>query len=236
MSDQSPRDLETEAKELFEAGRAEQPDPAKKQHALDEILSGAAKPRFSLPARRGGLVLIGGGALLLLLLSWGQLGGFGATIRTTASPEAKPPENPPVVVAEAPPAPPAPAPVVEPEPEDPPELFGTPAPSPAPSKPPPPPRREVAAADDADALSRELAMLDRARAELAKDPKAADATLATYRKTFPRGALSTEAEVVQIEALLKLGRRSEAETRARRLLAREKDGVLGKRVENLLAR
>jgi hypothetical protein len=74
------------------------------------------------------------------------------------------------------------------------------------------PPRPPAAAPPGTPLSQEAALLRGAIQSLRLDRRPADAlaTLADHRRRFPDGALSTDAQMLKVEALIALGRRSEA--------------------------
>ncbi|MBL9039326.1 MAG: hypothetical protein JNG84_12480, partial [Archangium sp.] len=154
-------------------------------------------------------------------------GAFGAGVvveRQRLAAEIVPPR--PVVLPVPVEPPPTPAPVLVVE-----------APPPAPvAMPPavraPPPPRAVEAPEDA--LSLELESLDRARTFLgAGDAAKALAEITGYQKRFPSGTLATEATLVQLEALLKLGRRAEAEVVSRRFVARNPSELVRQRVQRI---
>ena len=86
---------------------------------------------------------------------------------------------------------------------------------------------------DPDGLARESALLARARGEVTSEPESALKTLAERHQAFPAGAFEQEAELVHVEALLRLGRRQEAESLGRKLMAR--DQRVSRTVERLLA-
>lgn len=86
---------------------------------------------------------------------------------------------------------------------------------------------------DDDALARELALLDEARLQLAKEPRAALTTLERHRAQFPRGALKLEADLLRVEAQLKLGRRAEATRLAEALKKADTEGLVHDRLERL---
>lgn len=90
------------------------------------------------------------------------------------------------------------------------------------------PRRPV----DAEALSREATLLERMKAEAKSDPELALRSLGEYGRLFPQPQVPREAELVRLEALLRLGRRTEAETVARKLTA--KDAAAKKIVRRML--
>lgn len=80
-------------------------------------------------------------------------------------------------------------------------------------------------------LSAELAALDTARTSLAaSDAAGALAALDSYARTFPRGRLKLEAEVLRIGALAKSGQTDVARKRAEAFLRLHPDSVLASRV------
>jgi hypothetical protein len=139
-------------------------------------------------------------------------------------------------------APPARAtPVVTPPPPPPPAAstsparpIAVPAPTPAVNSPaalaPAPTRGSPA---PGSALRAELAALDAVRSTLAKnDPAAALSFLAAYFRTFPRGRLHPEAEVLRIDALAKAGQGNVAKRYAQEFLRRHPNSVLTARVRS----
>ncbi len=81
------------------------------------------------------------------------------------------------------------------------------------------------------ALAAELSALDSVRARLnAGQPKAALSSLDAYSRTFPRGRLGLEAEVLRIDALAKSGQTASARSRAEAFIKRHPDSVLASRV------
>jgi hypothetical protein len=62
--------------------------------------------------------------------------------------------------------------------------------------------------------SAEAALLERAREAIATDPKRALALTREHARRFPKGILAQEREVIAIDALKRLGKGSEAESRA----------------------
>lgn len=81
----------------------------------------------------------------------------------------------------------------------------------------------------------ELALVARAQEALARTPGAALSLAAEHERAFPHGVLTQEREVIAIDALLRLGRRTEAEARATRFHQRFPTSALGHRVDVLLA-
>ncbi len=89
--------------------------------------------------------------------------------------------------------------------------------------------------ETAPSIADEIALLDRARSELAnRNPRA---TLATLDRLERGGSatLSPEASVVRIEALLQLGDKARAATLARRFLATYPDSAHTPRLEEIIA-
>lgn len=223
MSERSDAEIDEIAGQLFQAGRAEPVPPEARARALEAIGSpqAPAAPAGGLPA----LVKWGGVALLAL--------GAGAAWLATRQPPA-PPASPPapraVATREAPP-PPSPS-----------ASAATPALAPAvtaaPSERAPSPsvaRRVTAPPGSADALAEELKALDRARSALrAGDAAGALQELARYDRAYPRGALRSEALMVRVEALVRSGRKTEAEKLAEPILTANPDGLAARRLKGLL--
>lgn len=93
------------------------------------------------------------------------------------------------------------------------------------------PRRAPKQPIDPETLARQTALLIRARGEVKAEPERALKTLVEFDQQF---AQSDDAELVRLEAFLRLGRRDEAETLGRKLIA--KDAAVKKPVEQLLSR
>jgi hypothetical protein len=83
-------------------------------------------------------------------------------------------------------------------------------------------------------LSREIGLLESARSELERRPGSALSLLSQHEREFPRGALSLEREFLVVSALVRLGRRGEAEARAAALRARSPGSLYEQRLEALL--
>lgn len=88
----------------------------------------------------------------------------------------------------------------------------------------------------ADALTLELRLVDGARLRLAVDPASALSQLDAHARDFPHGQLALERDVLRVEALLRLGRRSEAEAAARSLAARAPGSPQAERASELMER
>jgi hypothetical protein len=90
-----------------------------------------------------------------------------------------------------------------------------------------------AAAADAG-LSREIALLESARSELERRPGSALALLAQHEREFPSAALALEREFLTVTALVRFGRRPEAEKRAEALRARSPGSLYERRLKTIL--
>ena len=82
----------------------------------------------------------------------------------------------------------------------------------------------------------EAALLDRARRALTTDSAFALALTERHQREYAEPSLAAEREVIAVEALLQLGRRSEAERRAQALMDTAPAGIYGKRLRRLLSR
>lgn len=102
-------------------------------------------------------------------------------------------------------------------------------PAPAPVAEPSAPQRA------ASTLVEELALLESAQQAVARDPSRALAGVAQHRARFPSGTLGAERDLVELEALKRLGRNDEARARADAWLAREPAGVYAQRVKTIRA-
>jgi hypothetical protein len=137
-------------------------------------------------------------------------------LSTSRTPAPKTVRVPATVVAPAP-ASPVPAPPV------------MAAPAPAPTLPAPAPTR--ASTPGSSALRAELAALDAIRSTLANDdPTGALTFVEAYFRTFPRGRLRFEAEVMRIDALAKAGRTQAAKRHAREFIKQHPNSVLTARM------
>jgi hypothetical protein len=94
----------------------------------------------------------------------------------------------------------------------------------------PQPKADARAAGSG-ALTAELGVLDLARSKLAAgDARGALGVLDDYVRTYPRGRLNLEAEVLRIDALAKAGETGAAKKRAEAFLKRYPKSVLASRV------
>lgn len=96
-----------------------------------------------------------------------------------------------------------------------------------------PPLDAQAPAIDADALLREAALLEKARADITRDPEASLRALDEHREGFGDGQLAAERELLAIDALAHQGRSAEARSRARSFLARFPSSPYAERVRRI---
>jgi hypothetical protein len=156
----------------------------------------------------GVAVLVVGGVVV------GTRSGEPARVPHAAPPAVTAPKDP-VPARQLPAPPPAPA--------------DTPAPSPAgPAIAAAPRARAVAAAGD---LADQVALIDSARAAVSGGAGArALEILRRYQERYPAGSFRPEAAAIKIEALMKLGRESEARALAERFVAEHRGSLLARRV------
>ena len=85
-----------------------------------------------------------------------------------------------------------------------------------------------------DGLERETRLLEQARSALGSSPADALATAQQHAARFPTGRLAAERTMIEIEALQRLGRHTEARAKAERLLEQSPKGLYTERVRRLL--
>jgi hypothetical protein len=90
------------------------------------------------------------------------------------------------------------------------------------------------ASSGAGTLSAEAVLLEQARGEMRAAPAVALSIAAEHAQRFPRGQLASERALIQIEALHRLGRDTEARALAGGLLAGATSGLYAERVHQLL--
>jgi hypothetical protein len=88
--------------------------------------------------------------------------------------------------------------------------------------------------DEVDTLAEEIALLEGARLALASDPAAALSRAREHSRLFPHGQFAAPAELLEIDALLRLGRRGEAEERARSMAERRPSSLYRERLVTLV--
>jgi hypothetical protein len=82
----------------------------------------------------------------------------------------------------------------------------------------------------------ETALIDAAQRALGSDPAAALRHCAEHQQHYPGGALSQEREVIAIDALVRLGRRADAEARAARFRAQHPSSGHIRRIDVLVGK
>lgn len=83
-------------------------------------------------------------------------------------------------------------------------------------------------------LDQEISLLETARGKLASTPHAALSALRDHELRFPAGQLRIEREFLIVDALARLGRRSEAQARARALERQAPKSLYGERLDRIL--
>ncbi len=83
-------------------------------------------------------------------------------------------------------------------------------------------------------LARETQLLEQARQLLGSNPTLALNVLEQHRHEFPNGVLELERELLSVDALLRLGRRAEAQQRAAQMRARAPGSIYERRLSQLM--
>jgi hypothetical protein len=86
----------------------------------------------------------------------------------------------------------------------------------------------------AEGLQQEIELLEEARRNLAPDPARAERLLLDHEQRVAGGQLRIEREFLLIDALVRLGRRSEAEARAKVLEGQTPKSLYGQRLDQIL--
>lgn len=94
----------------------------------------------------------------------------------------------------------------------------------------------VASGSQVPTIADEARLLETARGNLATNPALALALVRRHEARYPGGQLGAERELIAVDALLRLGRREEAERRAAPRLESEPDSLYAKRLRQLLGR
>jgi hypothetical protein len=92
----------------------------------------------------------------------------------------------------------------------------------------------AAPANSADPLGREIQLLERARRLISVDPSRALDTLHEHQREFGNGTLVLERQFLEVEALLRLGRRDEARAHAAILKQNAPGSLYERRLSQLL--
>jgi hypothetical protein len=90
--------------------------------------------------------------------------------------------------------------------------------------------------DAQDALVGETRLLNEAHLALATHPKTALLLAQDHARRYPRGQLGAERELIEIQALVKLGRLREAEARGRALRRTAPNSIYEERLDEILER
>ncbi|MBX3185762.1 MAG: hypothetical protein KF819_02055 [Labilithrix sp.] len=151
----------------------------------------------------------------------------------TASPRDAVPAPEASLDRDAPVVAPPPSPVVA-TPQPVPEAPAAAAPSAETATPSTDATRPSASASPASTLAAELALLEGARGALARDPELALERIGAHRARFPRGTLSGERDVLEIDALRRAGRLGDARARAQAWLERDPTGFHAERLRAIL--
>ncbi len=87
---------------------------------------------------------------------------------------------------------------------------------------------------EADTLAAEVALIERGRAAMTHDPAAALEAAFEHLRTYPHGQLSAAAQLIAIDALMRLGRDGEAAAQARAMLQRFPASIYRERLVRLV--
>jgi hypothetical protein len=208
-------DVNEELRELFRSARKPEPlTPAAQAVLGSRVAAIAAAPASALvgwlPWLLAGTVAVGGAA------------AFRA--RGGGSPVLAPSPSGAVTQTPAAPAPMA-APAHAPGPAESAARAG----AARPTAPVAPPRGEAQ-----DALVGEARLLNEAHQALAANPRKALLLAEDHARRYPRGQLGAERELIQIQALVKLGRQREAEARGRALRRTAPNSIYEERLDEIL--
>ncbi|HEY5960177.1 MAG TPA: hypothetical protein VIV60_26670 [Polyangiaceae bacterium] len=98
----------------------------------------------------------------------------------------------------------------------------------------PSPPRSQDASTEVGGIAAEARLLERARRHLSSDPALSLRETKLHSERFASGKMAEERELIAVEALLRLGRRSEVERRAAPQLQQDRAGLYTKRLRQLL--
>ena len=212
---------------LLEAGRRERPTDAQLSAMAARLGPGGGGPGGrggSGPAFAAKSTL---GVAMKVIAGVVTLACIGAGIALLRTPPKSAPTAPSVHVADAPIAPSAPPSAAEPTP--PATVAHAPATTTRPSKPTPVVR------DGGSDLGNEVDLVKQALEALPTDPARALSSAYEAERRYPDGLLHQEAEVIAIQALVRLGRRGEAEARGRAFRAAYPGSPHARRIELILS-
>jgi hypothetical protein len=209
--------------------RARSLDPLTRKRLRARVARAAALPA----AAAGWLFVKSAGAALGVVLGSGALAVAAGVIEWSPLPAPSSAVTAPAAAPAAPRATPAAAaaPLRGPAEPEPAVELAAPSPklNPAPSLPVASP-----SSSGVGTLSAEAALLEQARRQMRAAPAAALAVAAEHAQRFPRGQLTSERTLIQIEALHRLNRDSEARALGRSLLGAASSGLYAERVHQLL--
>jgi hypothetical protein len=94
----------------------------------------------------------------------------------------------------------------------------------------------TAPSSTSDSVAAEARLLESARRALAADPARALELVARHEREYPTGVLAVEREFLAIDALVRSGRRQEAEARGRRMREHAPGSLYEERLERLLGK
>jgi hypothetical protein len=94
----------------------------------------------------------------------------------------------------------------------------------------------AAPSESSDGVAAEALLLEAARSALATEPARALALVSQHERDYPGGVLGVEREFLAIDALVRSGRRPEAEARAERLRLRVPGSLYEERVRRILGK
>lgn len=225
-------------------------DPSVPGELQDLVASGAAPPPLDplIKARSLAQLGVGSAATATGVKLWLLIGGLGAAVATgvvvtSATSSVNSPTSSTSTASPAPePVTPPAEPIVELEAES---LLESPvfreleeaaAPMPEPVEAEPVSRRSGAARVEApaDTLLVEAGILEEARLLLRANPQGTLSQTRRHAREYPRGQLRAERELIAIDALTRLGRRTAARARATALLERSPGGIYAERARRML--
>ncbi len=230
--------------QMLGAARRDVPDPQRMQAlsaALAVKLGGGGGGGGDAAPTDGGAGAAGtSGGVSLVAKASGAIGALligGALVYGARSPEPQPIVHAAAPIASASPAL-APVERREPAPADPiptvsiddlpraaPSVAVAPAPAPA-----------ASSSAEPESGESEMALFRRAQQSLAASPAQALELCSQHQRKFPRSAFGQEREVIAIDALVRLGRRSEAEARADQFARAYPGSAHNRRIDALLGR
>jgi hypothetical protein len=233
----------TEPKRWLESGDAGEDELALLRAARSPVpLSEAARRRSSRRVAALGVVPVAAAFGWWPALALGAVLGAGGSLIVTrlvaSDPAPSEPSSARHPIASSATAPLTEAPSLEPQPSEAPLPSERAAPEPAPRAPVAAPLAAPAATESAsaDALQQEIQLLEQARRNLASSPGAARRALLDHELRFPSGHLRIERELLLVDALVRLGRRPEAEARAESLERQNPNSLYRERLDQILGR